>query len=122
MLQSNPKTVTMKKMILVLIIIGIYGYCYSQAPKKAETVKLNGVETYYEVYGEGEPLFLLHGSKHTALYTPTFSNLVQNFLEISTTIPLFSVDFRGLSNDGATAQPDPWSNHCCIPGSLTVHR
>jgi pimeloyl-ACP methyl ester carboxylesterase len=51
----------MKRMISVLIIIGLYSFSYSQTPNKAETVKLNGVETYYEVYGEGEPLFLLHG-------------------------------------------------------------
>ncbi|MFD2589163.1 alpha/beta fold hydrolase [Croceitalea marina] len=34
---------------------------YSQAPKKSETVSVNGKNIYYEVYGEGEPLFLLHG-------------------------------------------------------------
>lgn len=36
-------------------------YSFSQVPKKAESVSLNGKNMYYEVYGEGKPLFLLHG-------------------------------------------------------------
>ncbi|MGB1242680.1 MAG: alpha/beta fold hydrolase [Chitinophagales bacterium] len=34
---------------------------FPQTPKKAEAVLVNGKTIYYEVYGEGEPLFLLHG-------------------------------------------------------------
>lgn len=34
---------------------------FSQAPKKAESVSINGKNIYYEIYGEGTPLFLLHG-------------------------------------------------------------
>jgi len=79
----------MKKMILVLIIIGFYGYCYSQTPKKAETVKLNGVETYYEVYGEGEPLFLLHGwSQSTTLWNEFVTDFADNF-------EVYLVDIKG---------------------------
>ncbi len=33
----------------------------SQTPKKSESVLINGKSIYYEVYGEGEPLLLLHG-------------------------------------------------------------
>lgn len=89
LLQSNPKTVTMKKMILVLIIIGIYGYCYSQTPKKAETVKLNGVETYYEVYGEGEPLFLLHGiTQSTTIWNEYVTAFADNY-------KVYLVDIKG---------------------------
>lgn len=33
----------------------------SQQLKKYETISLNGINTYYEVYGEGPALFLLHG-------------------------------------------------------------
>ncbi len=79
----------MKKMILVLIIIGVYGYCYSQTPKKAETVKLNGVETYYEVYGEGEPLFFLHGwSQSTKLWNESVTDFEDNF-------EVYLVDLKG---------------------------
>lgn len=34
---------------------------FSQTPKKAESVLINGKNIYYEVYGEGKPLFFLHG-------------------------------------------------------------
>lgn len=34
---------------------------FSQTPKKSESVLVNGKEIYYEIYGNGEPLFLLHG-------------------------------------------------------------
>ena len=34
---------------------------FSQIPKKSESVLINGKNIYYEVYGEGTPLFLLHG-------------------------------------------------------------
>jgi len=33
----------------------------SQTPKQSESVSINGKNLYYEIYGEGEPLFLLHG-------------------------------------------------------------
>lgn len=33
----------------------------SQTPKKSESISINGKTIYYEVYGEGKPLFLLHG-------------------------------------------------------------
>ena len=34
---------------------------YPQIPKKSESVLVNGKSIYYEIYGKGEPLFLLHG-------------------------------------------------------------
>ena len=34
---------------------------FSQTPGKSETVSVNGKILYYEIYGEGKPLFLLHG-------------------------------------------------------------
>lgn len=33
----------------------------SQTPKKSESVSINGKNLYYEIYGEGKPLLLLHG-------------------------------------------------------------
>ena len=33
----------------------------SQIPTKSESVSINGKRIYYEMYGEGKPLFLLHG-------------------------------------------------------------
>jgi len=35
--------------------------CLANQPTKAEVVIINGKSIYYEVYGKGKPLFLLHG-------------------------------------------------------------
>lgn len=37
------------------------GNLFSQSPKKSESVRVNGKEIYYEVYGQGDPLIFLHG-------------------------------------------------------------
>ena len=64
----------MKKIILLLLLSTTYIFC--QTPKKAETVSVNGKNIYYEVYGEGKPLFFLHGyslsSKHWQPYVADF--------------------------------------------------
>jgi len=39
----------------------------AQTPKKSESVLINGKTLYYEIYGEGEPLFLLHGYTQSSL-------------------------------------------------------
>ena len=55
----------LKKFILILIstLIGVLmtSNCLANQSTKAETVIINGKKIYYEVYGKGTPLFLLHG-------------------------------------------------------------
>lgn len=57
---------------------------YSQNPKYLDTVELNGAQTYYEVYGNGSPLFLLHGftqsSKSWLPFVPDYSNEYEVYL------------------------------------------
>src|SRR3954453_19339712 len=49
------------------------------APLKSGRVPLNGIDYYYEVYGEGEPVLLLHGGLGSIdLYEPGMPKLVQN--------------------------------------------
>ncbi len=56
----------------------------SQTPKKTETVSVNGKNIYYEVYGKGEPLFLLHGytlsSKSWLSYVKDFEKEYEVYL------------------------------------------
>lgn len=47
--------------ISTIILLFISTSVFSQTPKKSESVLVNGKTLYYEVYGEGKPLFLLHG-------------------------------------------------------------
>ncbi|MFY0629378.1 MAG: alpha/beta hydrolase [Flavobacteriaceae bacterium] len=51
----------MKKITLFITLLLLTSYGYSQTPKKAKTVLVNGKNMYYETYGEGEPLLFLHG-------------------------------------------------------------
>jgi len=45
----------------MLIGVLMSSNCPANQPTKAETVIINGKNIYYEVYGKGTPLFLLHG-------------------------------------------------------------
>ncbi len=51
----------MKKLTVTTLFFLMQTMIFSQTPKKSESVSVNGKIIYYEVYGEGEPLFLLHG-------------------------------------------------------------
>ncbi len=51
----------MKKIILLLALFLTTTFIFGQMPKKAERVAVNDTHLYYEVYGEGKPLILLHG-------------------------------------------------------------
>ena len=68
---------------------------FSQLSKVTEIVKVNGIDMYYEVYGEGEPLLLLHGwtqsSSFWSEYIPTYA---QHF-------KVYAIDLRG---HGRTSQ------------------
>jgi len=70
------KNKTMRKLITLLAFILMSTTLLSQAPKKSELVFINGKKIYYEVYGKGKPLFLLHGytlsSKHWLPYVKDF--------------------------------------------------
>lgn len=50
----------MKNIFVNTVFLIIFVNGTSQTLKKAETVSLNGEDVYYEVYGDGDPLFLLH--------------------------------------------------------------
>ena len=74
----------MKKIVFVITLILISTLAFSQNPKKSETVFVNGKNLYYEVYGQGEPLFLLHGytlsSKSWLPYVKDFEKEYQVYL------------------------------------------
>lgn len=60
----------MKRLILIAVGLVIVGLCISMAQgvaygKNSQVGKfanVNGIQLYYEVYGEGQPLLLLHGN------------------------------------------------------------
>ncbi|WPP49955.1 alpha/beta fold hydrolase [Catalinimonas niigatensis] len=73
----------MKWFFLLTIIIPTMN-SYSQQLKRADTIELNGLQTYYEVYGKGNPLFLLHGFTQSSIswsqFIPEYSNDYEIYL------------------------------------------
>lgn len=62
---------------------------YSQNPKQADTIELNGLQTYFEVYGNGNPLFLLHG------FTQSSQSWIPFVEEYSDEYEVYLVDLMG---------------------------
>lgn len=50
-----------KEQIIFIILLLMSINTVAQNPKKSESVLINGKMIYYEIHGEGEPLFFLHG-------------------------------------------------------------
>ncbi len=64
MIDYNPpySLSTIKKIALIIpILLSMSTDIFSQKAKRSASAIVNGKSIYYEVYGEGEPLFLLHG-------------------------------------------------------------
>lgn len=63
-------------------------------PQKAETVNLNNSTIYYEEYGEGEPLFLLHGYTWSSkAWHPFLTDYTDDF-------KVYLVDLKGHGKSG----------------------
>lgn len=91
----------MKKILLrpnlfkALLVIAVF-YCLSPVygqqtrPSSSGYAPVNGIKIYYEVYGEGEPIILLHG----AFYTIEM-NWGQIIPELSKTRKVIAIEFQG---------------------------
>lgn len=81
----------MKSRYLLCLFLLIYNFInsFSQTPTKAEMVTLNGSNIYYEEYGKGEPLFLLHGfTQSSQSWLPYVDDYANDF-------KVYLVDLRG---------------------------
>lgn len=63
-------------------------------PVKSESVTLNGSTIYYEVYGKGEPLFLLHG------FTWSSKAWIPYISEYAGDYEIYLVDLKGHGKSG----------------------
>ncbi|MDR8394650.1 alpha/beta hydrolase [Aliifodinibius sp. S!AR15-10] len=81
--------VTLRALIVFSIILLISMEGLSQTPVKAETVTVNGTDIYYEVYGQGEPLFFLHG------YTMSSKSWLPYVADYEKDFEVYLVDLRG---------------------------
>ena len=71
--------------LLILIALSLFSACYAQdnqattpQPVKTGYADVNGLHMYYEIYGQGEPLILMHGGfGSTSMFAPIMSMLSQ---------------------------------------------
>ena len=79
-----------------LEIIGQGAVNYGRNPAAGHTVSLNGTKLYYETYGQGEPLLLLHGNGQS------ISDFTGQIPELAKLYQVIAVDTRaqGQSTNG----------------------
>lgn len=68
---------------------------YSQKFNRADTIELNGIKTYYEVYGHGKPLFFFHG------FTQSSQSWNQFISEYNNEYEIYLVDLMGHGKSSA---------------------
>src|SRR6478735_7082210 len=86
------KTNSLKSILLIAIIISTAFQSNGQQikPSNSGYAPVNGIKVYYEVYGEGKPIILLHG----AFYTIEM-NWGQLIPELSKTRKVIAIEFQG---------------------------
>ena len=77
-------------MMAVLFVTALTSYGQQIKPAESGYAPVNGVKVYYEVYGEGKPLVLLHG----AFYTIEM-NWGQLIPELSKMRKVIAIEFQG---------------------------
>ncbi len=78
----------------VLLIDGSDHYSFGKNPASGNFIKVNNIKLYYESYGQGKPLVLLHGNSQSIR---NFENQIPVFSEYFNVIV---VDTRGHGNSG----------------------
>jgi len=81
--------------ILILSILSLTTMTsFTQTPRKSETVNLNGSSLYYEVYGKGKPLLLLHAFTQSSISWLPFVQYYADDYEV------YLVDLTGHGKSG----------------------
>lgn len=73
--------------LLFVIVMRTAGF--AQSPVDAQTVKVNGIDLYYEVYGKGEPLLLLHGWTQSSTFWDPYIPVYAQYFSV------YAIDLRG---------------------------
>ncbi len=79
----------MKELIAFIIMAITPGQNFGQLLKNTETVEVNGIDMYYEVYGDGEPLLLLHGWTQSSRFWSEYVRTYAEYFEV------YAIDLRG---------------------------
>lgn len=82
----------MKKLLLIIAVLFCttsQSFAQKIKPKESGYASTNGIKTYYEIYGEGKPIILLHG----AFYTIEM-NWAALIPELSKTKKVIAIEFQ----------------------------
>lgn len=92
-MKNSVKTNNPLQAILLAIVFSLVAFAsFAQQPKPSKTgyAPVNGIKVYYEVYGQGKPLLLLHG----AFYTIQL-NWAELIPELSKTHKVIAIEMQG---------------------------
>lgn len=92
--QASLMQIFMKPVIFIIMMSLAATNDFAQTPRKSEIVSLNGTNIYYEVYGAGKPLFLLHG------YTMSSQSWHPYVADFANDFEVYLVDLRGHGRSG----------------------
>ncbi|MDX1628222.1 MAG: alpha/beta hydrolase [Fulvivirga sp.] len=91
----------MKKIFTLTFAFIMSWGVFAQKPLKSETIVLKGKTNYYEVYGHGEPLLLLHGYGQSSKYWRSYITDYQDDFKV------YLIDLQGFGKSDSF-DPD-WS-------------
>jgi pimeloyl-ACP methyl ester carboxylesterase len=86
----KPNTKTKAFVMMMLVVMFVAGIASAQQKPTTGYAPVNGIKVYYEVYGEGKPIVLLHG----AFYTIEM-NWAQLIPELSKTRKVIAIEMQG---------------------------
>lgn len=89
---------TIIKSIFILVLFLSAQFVFSQAKKSSGYAPFNNLKIYFEIYGEGKPLLMLHGA-----YMTIDMNWSQLLPELSKTRNVIAIEMQG---HGRTADND----------------
>ncbi len=70
----------MIKIAHLLIVLFVSSHIYAQTPKRSDSFSLGDYNIYYEVYGEGTPLLLLHGYTQSSVsWRPYIQDYIDDY-------------------------------------------
>jgi pimeloyl-ACP methyl ester carboxylesterase len=82
----------LKSVLIIAVLLFTIGQCKAQQLKPASSgyAPVNGIKVYYEVYGAGKPLILLHGA-----FMTIEGNWSQLIPELSKTRKVIAIEMQG---------------------------
>jgi len=94
----------MFRILLVAGLLAIAGPAFAQSEPVGDRVAINGMQMYYEVSGEGDPLIVLHGAY---MNIPTMGAIIPKLAE---THKVYALEMQGHGRTTDIDRPITYSN------------